>query len=171
MFLFGEKPGFGIKEKTKFIFDVMSCFEKFYDKLAQTVTIPNVLDFLQGTDTNIEIVKSSMLQLARININCYQMIESIGIIFVQNKLQSNTVDTLTGLETQDENDELNCESFIEAEQCLELKPLIYRDAERRALRAEMFFKQIMKLDHVEICEDFTRDEIIKKFDEIEKLSD
>ena len=31
MLLFGTKPGRGVDAKTDFIFDVMRCFEKFYD--------------------------------------------------------------------------------------------------------------------------------------------
>jgi hypothetical protein len=61
MLLFGAKPGNGISTKTQFIFDVMSCFEKYYDILTQTVMLPTVLDNLKGSDTNIEIVVSSML--------------------------------------------------------------------------------------------------------------
>ena len=61
MLLFGAKPGNGVSTNTKFIFDVMSCFERFYDKLTQIVTFPNILDCLHGSDTNIEIVQSSML--------------------------------------------------------------------------------------------------------------
>ena len=33
MLLFGAKPGHGVSTKTQFIFDVMSCFEKYYDIL------------------------------------------------------------------------------------------------------------------------------------------
>ena len=82
MFLFGTKPGRGVDAKTKFIFDVMSCFEKFYDLPTQLVTFPNVVDYLKGSDTNIEIVQSSMLQLAKIPIRCYPMVKSKGLIFV-----------------------------------------------------------------------------------------
>ena len=56
MLLFGAKPGNGVSTNTKFIFDVMSCFEKFYDLETQLVTFPYVIDYMKGTDTNIEIV-------------------------------------------------------------------------------------------------------------------
>ena len=82
MLLFGAKPGNGVSANTTFIFDVMSCFEKFYDQPTQLVTFPHVIDYLKGTDTNIEIVQSSMLQLAKIAINCYSMLKSVGLIFV-----------------------------------------------------------------------------------------
>ena len=44
--------------------------------------LPNILDYLHGSDTNIEIVKSSMLQLARVAINNYHVLKSKGLIFV-----------------------------------------------------------------------------------------
>ena len=142
MFLFGAKPGNGISTKTQFIFDVMSCFEKYYDILTQTVMLPTVLDYLKGSDTNIEIVVSSMLQLARVAINCYNVLKSKGLIFVQKELQ--------------------CEGY---------EPLIYKDAMVRAEKTKTFFEESMKLENVEICEDFTREEIIEKFDEIQKEAD
>ena len=61
MLIFGAKPGNSVTGDTKLIFDVMSCFENFYDKLTQTVSIPTALNCLKGSDTNIEIVSSSML--------------------------------------------------------------------------------------------------------------
>ena len=53
----------------------------------------------------------------------------------------------------------------------ELKPLVYKNAKERAEKSKAFFKDVMKLDSVEICEDFSRDDIIKKFAEIQKESD
>ena len=82
MLLFGAKPGNGVSTKTQFIFDVMSCFEKYYDISTQTVMLPHVFDYLKGSDTNIEIVQSSMLQLARVAINCYRVLKSKGLIFI-----------------------------------------------------------------------------------------
>ena len=61
MLIFGAKPGYGVSSNTKLIYDVMNCFENFYDKLTQTVMIPGALNCLHGSDTNIEIVCSSML--------------------------------------------------------------------------------------------------------------
>ena len=142
MLLFGAKPGNGISTKTQFIFDVMSCFEKYYDILTQTVMLPTVLDQLKGFDTNIEIVVSSMLQLARVAVNCYRILKSKGLIFVQEKLQ-----------------------------CEGRKSLRYKDAKVRAEKTKAFFEEDMKLDDVEICENFTRDEIVKKFDEIQKAAE
>ena len=80
-----------------------------------------------------------MLQLAKIAINCYPIHQSIGLIFLQEKLL--------------------CEGF---------EPLKYRNAKNRALKAQEFFKDDMKLDAVEICENFTREQIIQKFEEVKR---
>ena len=61
MFLFGAKPGYGVSAETKLIFDIMINFEKFYDRQSLTALFPDILARLQGSDTNIEIVQSSML--------------------------------------------------------------------------------------------------------------
>ena len=44
--------------------------------------LPDAVNYLRGSDTNIEIVSSSMLQLARIAINNYNVLKSKGLIFV-----------------------------------------------------------------------------------------
>ena len=80
MLIFGAKPGDVVGIDTKLIPDVMRCFELYYDRETQTVLFPNVLDYLQGSDTNIEIVKSSMLQFARLAIDCYTVDKSVGLI-------------------------------------------------------------------------------------------
>ena len=82
MLIFGAKPGDVVGIDTKLIPDVMRCFELYYDRETQTVLFPNVLDYLQGSDTNIEIVKSSMLQFARLAIDCYTVDKSVGLIFL-----------------------------------------------------------------------------------------
>ena len=56
-------------------------------------------------------------------------------------------------------------------QLRELEPLIYKNAKDRAEKSKAFFKDVMKLDSVEICEDFSRDDIIQKFEEVQKESD
>ena len=81
MLIFGAKPGDSVSTDTKLITDVMKCFELYYDKETQTVLFPNVLDYLQGSDTNIEIIQSSMLQFARLAIDCYTINKSVGLIF------------------------------------------------------------------------------------------
>ena len=83
MMIFGAKPGDGVSTDTKLIPDVMRCFENYYDRLTYTITFPNILACLQGSDTNIEIVQSSMLKFARLAIECYPTFKSIGLIFLQ----------------------------------------------------------------------------------------
>jgi hypothetical protein len=59
--------------------------------------------------------------------------------------------------------------FVQKEiQCEGYEPLIYEDAMVRAEKTKKFFEESMKLENVEICEDLTRIEIMKKFDEIQK---
>ena len=82
-----------------------------------------------------------MLQLAKIAIRCYPMLKSKGLIFVQEKL----------LGQSDEE-------------------IVYKNAKTRALKALEFFRDDMKLDSVEICENLSRDEIIQKFEEVKKES-
>ena len=49
--------------------------------------------------------------------------------------------------------------------------MFYENAKDRAEKSKAFFKDVMKLDSVEICEDYSRDDIVKKFAEIQKESD
>ena len=46
----------------------MANFQKFYDKSTLTVEFPDILDRLQGSDTNIEMVTSSTIQKLRISV-------------------------------------------------------------------------------------------------------
>ena len=56
LLVFGAKPGNVVSVDTKLIQEVMSQFEKFYDKRNLTAMFPGVIERLQGTETNIEIV-------------------------------------------------------------------------------------------------------------------
>ena len=82
MLIFGAKPGYGVSDKTKLIFDVMQNFEKFYDRQTLIAEFPAILDSLKGTDTNIEIIQSSTLQTMKLAVNCYPMLISKCLIFV-----------------------------------------------------------------------------------------
>ena len=44
---------------------------------------------------------------------------------------------------------------------------IYKDAEKRANEACKLFKDVLKIDKVEICLDYTKDKIIAKLAEIQ----
>ena len=82
MLIYGSKPGYGVKIDTKLIRDVMRCFLELYDMHSLTVTLPNILDQLQGSDTNIEIVTSSNLQTMRMGIRCFEVVRSTAYVFV-----------------------------------------------------------------------------------------
>ena len=42
--------------------------------------------------------------------------------------------------------------------------LTYRDAEKRGKRLHTMYSKVLKIDEVEICVDFTKAQIIEKFD-------
>ena len=71
MLIYGAKPGMGVNIDTKLIHDVMSCFLELYNKRNLTVMLPDILDQLKGSDTNIEVVQSSTLQMMRMGIKCF----------------------------------------------------------------------------------------------------
>ena len=56
LLVFGAKPGNVVSVDTQLIQEVMGQFEKFYDKRNLTAIFPGVIERLQGSDTNIEIV-------------------------------------------------------------------------------------------------------------------
>ena len=56
LLVFGAKPGNVVSVDTQLIHEVMIQFEKFYDKRNLTAMFPGVIERLQGSDTNIEIV-------------------------------------------------------------------------------------------------------------------
>ena len=57
----GCKPGQGVSAETKLIEDFANCLNDKYDKATVTIVFPSIIDLLKGTDTNIEIIKSSEL--------------------------------------------------------------------------------------------------------------
>ena len=119
MLIFGAKPGYGVSDKTKLIFDVMQNFEKFYDRQTLIAEFPAILDSLKGTDTNIEIIQSSTLQTMKLAVNCYPMLISKCLIFVQEKLQRD-----------------------------DLEPIIEKDAKIRAETTKTFFEEDLEFDDV-----------------------
>ena len=84
-----------------------------------TVNFPEVIDQIKGTDSNMEIIKSSTLQNMRMDFVGYPMVQSDCYIFVQSKLQHSN-----------------------------LKPLEYINAEERASETYGFFKDDLKFDRV-----------------------
>ena len=77
----GCQPGLGVIGDTKLIKDVMDNFFKFYDRLTLTVEFPDILDRLQGSDTNIEMITSSTIQKLRISVKSFQIEQSSAYIF------------------------------------------------------------------------------------------
>ena len=142
MLIYGAKPGMGVNIDTKLIHDVMSCFLELYNKRNLTVMLPDILDQLKGSDTNIEVVQSSTLQMMRMGIKCFQAVRKTAYIFVQSILQR---EGMKGLE--------------------------YKDAEKRAYEAEKFFVDTLQFDHVEICRDYTKERVIAKLELIQNESD
>ena len=45
-----------------------------------------------------------------------------------------------------------------------MKGLEYKDAEKRAHEAEKFFVDTLQFDHVEICRDYTKEQVIAKLE-------
>ena len=142
MLLYGGKPGVIVSAETKFITDIMSNIERLYDKPTQTIDIPHIFDFLEGSDTNIEIVVSSMLQATKLGIRNFPAIKSKSFIFVQEKIVA---------KRDDYND-----------------PLVYPKAKERADKTKEFFEKDMQFTAVEVCMNLTKDEMVEKFQEIQK---
>ena len=61
MFLVGAAPGRGVKSDTKLIRDALLTIKQLYDKQDLIVQFPDIFKQLRGSDTQIEIITSSML--------------------------------------------------------------------------------------------------------------
>ena len=110
-----------------------------FDKGTLTVEFPKVLQNLQGSDAQIEIIQSTMLQSARLSVEGTQSENPTAYIFVQSKLQRG-----------------------------ELEPLEYTNAEERAAAAVEFFTDVLKFkpENVIVCRDYTKAQIIELFDQL-----
>ena len=60
-FVKGCKPGYTVDGNTKLIRDSMRNLLEQGDKKTMTVNFPEVIDQIKGTDSNMEIIKSSTL--------------------------------------------------------------------------------------------------------------
>ena len=87
MFVVGAEPGFGVRSDTKLIKDTILAITQLYDKLTLTIQFPEVFRQLQGSDTKIEIITSSMLQPMRMNIKGFQIKEVNVYVLVQTHLK------------------------------------------------------------------------------------
>ena len=53
---------------TKLIEDFSNCLKEKYDKSVLAIVFPTIIDLLKGADTNIEIIKSSELQILQLPV-------------------------------------------------------------------------------------------------------
>ena len=100
-----------------------------------TAEFPNVIERLQGSDTNIEIVSSSMLQPLRIEVNCFPVVKSKAVIFVVEEMQRD-----------------------------QLKPLVFPNALSRAKISKQFLEKTLGLEDVKICQNFTKEQVVEVFE-------
>ena len=82
MLVVGTSPGAGVKADTKLIRDVLRSFKELHDKMTLTIQFPEVLEQLQGSDAQIEIITSSMLKPLRMGIRGYRVVDVSVYIFV-----------------------------------------------------------------------------------------
>ena len=76
----------GVKSDTKLIEDLDNCLKDKYDKDNLVIVFPSIIDLLKGTDTNIEIIKSSQLQTLRLQVKPFIAKQNIAYIFVMTHL-------------------------------------------------------------------------------------
>ena len=78
----GAGPGGGVKSDTKIIRDILLCFKQLYFKDSLIVEIPKIFKQFQGSDTQIEIITSSMLQTLRMDIVGHQSKNPVVYVFL-----------------------------------------------------------------------------------------
>ena len=123
----GCQPGLGVIGDTKLIKDVMNNFTSYYDKLTLTVVFPDILDRLQGSDTNIEMITSSTISKLRISEESNKVARSSAYIFANSCIECPGLETLT-----------------------------YLDCDSRVKKTEEFFKDMLKFHHVETHKDLAK---------------
>ena len=57
-----------MKAETKLIEDFANCLKDKYEKDVVAIVFPQIIDLLKGSDTNIEIIKSSELQSLKLAV-------------------------------------------------------------------------------------------------------
>ena len=72
----------------------MRTFMELYDKATLTVEFPLIIQNLQGSDAQIEIIQSTQLQTVRLSVKGNQPVEPKAYIFVQSKLQRGNLEAL-----------------------------------------------------------------------------
>ena len=85
--VFGCPPSIGVKSDTKMLFDISFALIEGVAAHDMACTFPNVLETLQGTDTNLELVTSTTLMPLKIfyEHNVVRILR--GYIFVQERFK------------------------------------------------------------------------------------
>ena len=86
MMIVGAAPGGIVEADTKLIKDTMRTFFDLYDKESLTIEFPAILQNLKGSDAEIEIMQSTMLQRLRLMVSGNSPVNPKAYILVQSKL-------------------------------------------------------------------------------------
>ena len=86
MMIVGAAPGGIVEADTKLIKDTMRTFFDLYDKESLTIEFPGILQNLKGSDAEIEIMQSTMLQRLRLMVSGNDPVNPKAYILVQSKL-------------------------------------------------------------------------------------
>ena len=144
MFVVGTEPGLGVRSDTKLIKDTILAITQLYDKQSLTIQFPEVFRQLQGSDTKIEIITSSMLQPMRMNIKGFQIKEISVYVLVQTHLQM-----------------------------AKLPKITYLNSEKRASEVVAMFRDELMIDPSKItfAKNYSKDQMLSLLDQIQKEAD
>ena len=82
-FVFGCQPADGVKANTAMMADITELFIKEAVKSDdKTVGFPDVLDFIKGQDTNIELSSSATLRPLKLFHSVILITDTLGLVFV-----------------------------------------------------------------------------------------
>ena len=95
----------------------MQLIMQLYNKETLTVEFPDILRKFQGSDTQVEIITSSMLEKMRMSIRGYYVKEAVVYVVVQTYLQRES-----------------------------LPPILYDNALERAQEYVSLFRDLLKID-------------------------
>ena len=82
----GCKPGYAVQADTKLIEDFSNCLKDNFEKDILAIVFPKIIDQLKGSDANIEIIKSSELQVLKLAVKPPIAVKKIAYIFVMSSL-------------------------------------------------------------------------------------
>ena len=82
-FVFGCQPADGVKSNTKMMADITELFIKeAISTEDSSVSFPDVLDFIKGQDTNIELSSSATLRPLKLLYSVILITDTLGLVFV-----------------------------------------------------------------------------------------